>query len=284
MVTAALANTMTVIAYAVDRYDQSEQALLRPLLTGLRQGDLLLADRHFAGANLYCEYLSAGLNFLTRVHQRLRVSRLRPLNGYAANDFVTDMPIGDIYRRKDAALPASVRVRLIQATVRLRGQREVVWFVTSLLDNTSYPAAELVELYARRWRVETLFLQLKVRLSADVLRSKTPQGTLKEISARMVALNVVRAIMLEAATVHGQDPMTLSFAHSLRAILAFAPALATAAAWKLPTIYEAMLHEIAACRVTHRPGRQEPRAVRREMKHYPRLRITRAEWKQRFAA
>lgn len=284
MVTVALANTMTVIAYAVGRYDQSEQALLRPLLPRLRRGDLLLGDRHFAGANLYCEYLSAGLNFLTRIHQRLKVSRLRPLAGYASNDFVTDMPIGDSYRRKDATLPACVRVRLIQAVVRLRGQRDVVWFVTSLLDDTVYPAAEIVQLYANRWRIETLFLQLKVRLSADVLRSKTPQGTLKELAARMVALNVVRAIMLEAAATHGQDPTTLSFVHALRAILAFAPALATAPIWKLPVIYEAMLYEIATSRVTQRPGRQEPRAIRRETKHYPRLRITRAEWKRRFAA
>lgn len=284
MVTAALANTMTVIAYAVGRYDQSEQALLRPLLRGLRQGDLLLADRHCAGGNLYHEYLCAGLNFLTRVHQRLKVSRLRPLDGYAANDFVADMPIGNRYRRKDTTLPASVRVRLIQATVRLRGRRGVLWFVTSLLDDAQYPAAELVELYARRWRIETLLLQLKVPMSADVLRSKTPQGVLKELAARLVAINVVRAIMLEAAAAHGQDPMTLSFVHGLRAILAFAPALATAAVWKLPILYEAMLYEIAACRVIQRPGRHEPRAVRRERKHYPRLRITRAEWKRRLAA
>lgn len=284
MVTAALANTMTVIAYAVGRYDQSEQALLRPLLGGLRQGDLLVADRHFAGANLYAEYLAAGLNFLTRVHQRLRVSRLRPLAGYPANDFVTDLPMGQAYRRGDATLPASVRVRLTQAVLRIRGRREVVWFVSSLLDDAAYPAAEIVQLYARRWRIETLFLQVKVRLSADVLRSKTPGGVLKEMAARLAAVNVVRAIMLEAAAAHGQDPMALSFVHALRAILAFAPMLATAAGWKLPAIYEAMLCEIAACRTAIRPGRLEPRAIRREMKHYPRLCITRAEWRRRLAA
>ncbi len=69
MVTIALANTMSVLAYAAGRYDQSEQALLRPLLGGLRKGDLLVADRHFAGANLYAEYTAIGLHFLTRVHQ-----------------------------------------------------------------------------------------------------------------------------------------------------------------------------------------------------------------------
>jgi len=161
---------------------------------------------------------------------------------------------------------------------------KVVWFVTSLLDPAAYPAKEIVELYARRRRIETLLGQFKVRLSADVLRSKTPDGVLKELAARMVALNVVRAIMLEAAAAHGQDPLTLSFAHALRAVLAFAPALATAPAWKLPAIYEAMLSEIAARRVPLRPGRLEPRAVRREKKHYPRLRVTREQWRRRIAA
>lgn len=284
MVTAALANTMTVLAYAVGRYDQSETALLRPLLKTFRKGDLLVADRHFAGANLYAEYLANGLDFLTRIHQRIKVSRLRPLAGYPPNDFVTELRIGDAYRRKDPTLPMTVRVRLIQAVLRIRGKRQTVWFVTSLLDPRRYPAAEIIQLYARRWRIETLFLQLKVRLSADVLRSKKPAGVLKELTARMTAMNVVRAILLEAAVAHGQDPTVLSFVHGLRAILAFAPMLATAPIWKLPAIYEAMLHEIAACCVPQRPGRLEPRAVRRETKHYPRLAITRAEWRRRMAA
>jgi hypothetical protein len=284
MVTLALANTMAILAYAVGRYEESELSLLRPLLGRLRRGDLLLADRAFAGANLYAEYQAAGLEFLTRAHQRLKVSKLVPLEGYAANDFVTDMAVNPSHRRKDPALPKTVRVRLIQATLRIRGKRQVAWFVTSLLDGAAYRADQVVQLYGRRWRIETLFLQLKVRLSADVLRSKTAAGVLKELCARMVAMNVVRAILLEAAAKHGQDPMALSFVHALRAILAFAPILATAPMWRLPTIYQAMLHEIACHCIPFRPGRLEPRAVRRERKHYPRLRCTRDEWRQRLAA
>lgn len=284
MVTLALANTMTVLKYAVGLYDQSETSLLLPMLGSLRKGDLLLGDRYFAGANLYAQYLWAGLHFLTRVHQRLKISSLRPLKGYAPNDFVTDMPVGKAHRRKDPTLPASVRVRLIKAEVRIRGRAQAVWFVTSLLDVAAYPAWQIIELYARRWRIETLFEQFKVRLSGDVLRSKTPAGVLKELAARMLAVNVVRTIMLEAAAAHGQDPMDLGFVHALRAILAFAPVLATAPAWKLPAIYEAMLYEIATCQIHRRPGRLEPRAIRREWKHYPRLRITRDEWRRRLAA
>jgi hypothetical protein len=284
MVTVALANTMAIIAYAIGRYDQGEMSLLRPVLGRLQKGDLLLADRYFAGANLYAEYKAAGLEFLTRIHQRLKVSRLRPLEGYTANDFVTDLPIGKSHRRKDPTLPPSIRVRLIQATLRIRGKRLATWFVTSLLNGALYPAKEVAGLYARRWRIETLFLQLKIRMSADVMRSKTPSGVLKEMAARMTAMNVVRVIMLEAATAHGRDPLALSFVHALRAILAFAPVLATAPPWKLTAIYAAMLLEIAGRHVPRRPDRIEPRATRREKKHYPRLRCTRQQWRQRIAA
>jgi hypothetical protein len=224
------------------------------------------------------------LEFLTRIHQRLKVSRLRPLAGYAPRDFVTDLEINKSHRQTDPSLPPSVRVRLIQATLRIRGKRQVTGFVTSLLDAGAYPASEVIERYARRWRIETLFLQLKVRLTADVLRSKTASGVLKELTARMVAMNVVRVILLQAAVRHGQDPTALSFVHALRAILAFAPALATAPLWQLPGIYQAMLWEIACNVVRRRPGRLEPRAIRREKKHYPRLRSTRQQWRQRIAA
>ncbi|MBS3820805.1 MAG: transposase [Bacteroidetes bacterium] len=157
-------------------------------------------------------------------------------------------------------------------------------FVTSLLDAAAYPAAEIVELYARRWRIETLFLQLKHRLSADVLRSQTPEGVRKELAACLAALNIVRTIMLEAATEHRKDPMRLSFVAAVRAILSFAPILATAPPWTLPDIYAAMLRQIAAAEIPLRPGRHEPRAVRHERTHYPKLRITRAEWRRRWAA
>ena len=126
MVTLALANTLLVLTYAVGRYNQSEKELLLPLLGSLRKGDLLLGDRLFAGANLYAQYQAAGLDFLTRAHQRLIVWRLRPLAGYSPTDFVTDLRIDDAYRRKDPALPAYVRVRLIQAVLRIRGQSRLV--------------------------------------------------------------------------------------------------------------------------------------------------------------
>ncbi len=115
-----------------------------------------------------------------------------------------------------------------------RGQHRSVWFATSLLDNKIYPAREIADLYIRRWRIETLFREVKINLSADVLRSMCALAIRKEVTARLMAVNIVRMIMLEAAIEKGIDPIRLSFAYAVRTVLSFAPALACEPKYKLP--------------------------------------------------
>lgn len=282
--TLCLAGTMTVIAYALGRYGDGECALADSILNTLRKGDLLIADRHFAAAHYYWRYQSLGLQFLTRAHRCLIVSRIKRVRSYRRNDFLGWLSINKNYRKKNRTLPAHLLVRFIQANVRIRGRRQTIWLVTSLLDEKQYPAAEIVALYGRRWRIETVFEQLKIRLSADVLRSHSPEGIRKEFGARCIALNVVHSVLLEAAAVHHVDPIRISFAHAVRAILIFSPALACEPILRLPQIYRAMIVEVAHHLVPERPGRIDPRAVRREHKHYPTLKETRAEWRKRHAA
>lgn len=285
MVTLCLAQTMTIIQYALGGYRDGESTLLSGLLPGLQKGDLLVADRHFAAAHFYVRYRSLALEFLTRIHQCLKISRIKRRVSYSANDFIGQLNINEIYRRKDPSLPAWIEVRFIKAALRIRGSRQVVWFATSLLDAQRYPAEEIIELYARRWRIETLLREVKIRLSADVLRSKTPDGIRKEIAARLIALNVVRSIMLEAATTQGvDDPLRISFVHAVRAIISFSPALSRVPLGMMLSVYHAMLTEIAAHCNPERPNRLEPRALCRERKHYPSLRITRMEWRVKNAA
>ena len=83
LVVLCIAGTMTVVDYALGRYDQDENFLARPLLGKLRKGDLLLADKHFAAAHFYWYYQSKGIEFLTKVHQRLKISRLKRIESYS---------------------------------------------------------------------------------------------------------------------------------------------------------------------------------------------------------
>jgi hypothetical protein len=284
LVTLCIAGTMTVLGYALGRYDEDENYLARPLLGKLQKGDLLLADRHFAAAHFYWHYKSIGVEFLTKAHQRLKISRIKRIKSYSQNDFLGWLNINEIYRRKNPALPAKIMVRFIRVLVRERGQRKTVWLVTSLLDDSIYPAKEIALLYGKRWRIETLFREVKINLSADVLRSMCPQAIRKEVAARLIAVNIVRMIMIEAAIENNVDPIRISFVHAVRAILMFAPALACEPVWKLPQIYRAMLVEIGTNLVPERLGRNEPRAVTRENKHYPKLKGTREQWRKAYAA
>lgn len=284
LVTLCLAGTMTVLDYALGRYDQDENYLAKPLLEKLQEGDLLLADRHFAAAHFYWYYKSIDLEFLTRVHQCLKMSRIKRIESYGANDFLGWLKINENYRKKDPRLPAKIMVRFIRTVVLDRCQRKTVWLVTSLLDNKLYPAEEIAFLYGKRWRIETLFREVKINLSADVLRSMCPQAIRKEVAARLVAVNIVRMIIIEAAIEKGVDPTRISFVQAVRVILMFAPALACEPIWKLPQIYKAMLVEIGANLVPERPGRNEPRVITRERKHYPKLKTTREQWRRTYAA
>ncbi len=284
MVTLCLCNTMIILDYNLGRYRDDENALLAPLLKKLRKGDLLVADRHFAAAHFYWFYQSLGLEFLTRAHQNLKMSRIKRLWSYSQNDFVGWLNINPIYRKKNSDLPERIMVRFTQYIVRIRGQRKVVWLAGSLLDEAVYPANEIIQLYGKRWRIETLLQCLKINASADVLRSKSSAAIRKELATRVIAVNLIRMIMLESAVVNNVDPMRISFVGAVRAILSFAPSLAIEPLWKLPQIYNAMLVEIASNVVPWRPGRIEPRAVTRENKHYPRLKTTRAEWRKSYAA
>jgi hypothetical protein len=208
----------------------------------------------------------------------------RPLPGNE-NDFIGYLKISRSYQRKDPTLPEKIKVRFIRTRTRIRGQKQDLWLVTSLLDAEQYPAAEIVEVSGKRWRIETLLRELKINGHADLLRSKTVDGVYREIAARMAAINILRSLMLEAAIHENlEDPLRISFSDSVRMVLSFAPALALKPVTLLSGIYQAMLKEIAAHQVPWRPDRNEPRAITHEPKSYPSLKTTREQWRKANAA
>ena len=284
IVTVCLANTMTVINYSIGRYVKAESTMLLSMLDSLKKDDLLIADRHFAAAHFYWYYQQQGVEFLTRTHQCLKVSRIKKIHSYGSNDFIGSLNINENYRRKNSRLPKHILVRFIKATVRIRGQRKEIWFATSLLDNRKYSAKAIVELYGKRWRIETLFREFKVNFSSDVLRSQSPDGIRKEIIARLTAINIVRTIMLEASIENKVDPQRISFVGAVRTIISFSPALASSSFSLLPLIYQSMLTEIASLLNPVRPERIEPRMIRRERQHYPSLKKTRKLWRLKYVA
>jgi thymidylate synthase ThyX len=131
----------------------------------------------------------------------------------------------------------------------------------------------------KRWKVETLIEELKVWLSADVLRSKTPEGIYKELYARIIGLNLIHWLILKSAQKHTREPERMSLSAALRLAIAYSLKMSVAPPWLLPSLYETLLDHIAFSTVPCRPDRIEPRMIKRERKHYPKLKISRAEWR-----
>ena len=283
MVCLSIVDTMIIINYRIAGFRTDENTLLKPMLKTLRKGDILLADRHFAGSNLYWSYMQNGLEYITRKHQKLIVSRLKRLWSYGANDFVAKLKTADVYRRRNPEMPKYIRARLIKVKVRIRGKVQYIWLVTSLLDE-QYPAVEIAGLYLKRWSIETLFRQFKIDFSADILRSRSADAVRKEIAARICAINIVHTIMLEAAIANKVDVSRISFVCTIRVVIAFAPAIATGSVSRAAKIYRAMLREIATHLVPWRPGRLEPRRLAHDPRSYPKLQTTRAKWRRQNAA
>jgi len=264
-------------------FDPGEIKTAKPLLDNLKEGDLLLADRHFAGSPTLARIYARGADFLMRKNGRLLVEKLHVIKRLGRNDFLAEIPMNKSAARKDPSLPSSVAVRLFKATWRSpTGKRVREWFVTSLKDRKRFPPAMLACLYHQRWRSETSYLEFKVFFHADVLRSKTVANVQKEFAAHVLAYQLVRRLMVEAAKKHNKKPTQISFLHAARWVMSVSARMSAAPVWRLPIIYQRLLDAIASTEVDIRPGRVEPRALTREWKHYPHLRTTRAEWRQQY--
>ena len=276
-------NTLITVDHQMGPYRTSEEVLASQLLPRLRPGDVIVDDRGFMGIPHYVQCLQQDLHFINRVPSHVRIDRLEIVQSFNPKDHIVKMPVHRRYRKQNPGWPEYLLLRLIQVTARIRGQKETFWLATSLLDYSCYPAAEIRLLYKKRWRVEELLRELKIWLSADILRSKSVEQIQKEMLARIVASNLIHWLILEAAKEHHKDPKRLSVSAALRLTTAYSLKMSTAPAWRLPFLYEELLEKIAHSRVPYRPDRIEPRMIKRETKHYPALKISRTQWRSLYA-
>ena len=142
--------------------------------------------------------------------------------------------------------------------------------VTTLLDAATYPAEALAALYFQRWGVELHFRELKTLLRLDVLRCRSPQMVHKELLMHLIAYNLVRGVMQQAARCHRVDLSRISFKGTLDTVQPFAAVLQAcdAAPRRQAALIKELLRLIAFDLVPCRPGRAEPRAKKRRPKNY----------------
>jgi hypothetical protein len=147
-----------------------------------------------------------------------------------------------------------------------------VTLVTTLLDPQRYPARELAELCARRWQIELWFRHIKTSMGMEVLRCKTPAMVQKKLEMFLIGYNFIRSLMREAATTNDVPLERISFKGSVDAMHQFSLAIAQARSKKKQNqLRDQLLGVLARDLVPDRPGRSEPRAIKRRPKSYQRL-------------
>jgi hypothetical protein len=251
--------------------------LLRALWEHFKRGDILLGDRAYGEFTTLAGLVPFGVDVVARLHHARKVD-FRKAKRLGQNDglFVWAKPCqqSDILSQDEwGLLPAEITVRIIRFSATIRGFRgRQLTLVTTLLDAELYPAAELIALYARRWRLELCLRDLKTTLGMEALVCKSPDMAEKELLAYLVAHNLIRCVMAEAVAQYEVDLERVSFKGSVDAVRVYSAGLDKARnRTKRRELWEQLLHDLARDQLRKRPNRREPRAVKRRPKPYPLL-------------
>jgi len=255
----------------------SELALLHNLAAQLAVGDILVGDRGFGSFPAIAWLKVHRIDFLGRttrqIDGRRRVKRLGPndwLLTWKASASCTSPWLSPLVQ---ALLPTQMTLRVLKGSCYQKGFRvRQVTVVTTLLDPELYPAQEILQAYLRRWRLEMCLDDLKTSLQMETLRGRTPATLQRELYTRLIAHNLIRCTLAQAASEHHVLLERLSFKGGLDAVRHFAHAMARARSRaRRQRLWNLLLQTLARDQVPARPGRREPRAVKRKKNKYPRL-------------
>lgn len=246
---------------------RDEHALLRKLQSALCPGDVVLADALYCSYWLIATLQAEGIDGLFEQHGS-RITDFRRGCRLGVRDHVVSWkkPVRPYWMTpaEYAACPDKLAVREFKIDGRV--------LVTTMLDPRKTSKKELSDLYLCRWHVELDFRNIKTTLGMDVLRCMTPKMVEKELWVNLLAYNLIRLLMAQAAVESGLQPRQLSFKHTVQIWTQWTLLNASRNQdWQRDSLFKL----IAQIRVGERPGRLEPRARKRRPKPYPWLKVPR---------
>jgi len=250
--------------------ETGETALLRELLERFQAGDILLADRYFCSYFMMALLRERGVDFVTRLHQA-RTADFRRGRRLGHGDHLVEWqrPAKPEWMDQQTyeRMPASITVREVEVQVQQPGFRvDSFVVVTTLTDADSYSQEDIAELYHKRWLAELDIRTIKCTLGLEVLRCKTPEMVRRELWTGLLAHNLIRQTMLQAALPAGRSPRHLSFTAALQKIAASWNTILVCEDATVLLLIEIHLGDLATHRVGDRPNRVEPRAIKRRPK------------------
>jgi Transposase DDE domain len=270
---------------------QGEVSLLRTLWDVLRSHDILLTDALLANWTNIVMLQQRGIELVGRLNKAHRTADFRRGKRLGTQDHVVrwlkPRSVRSLDRQAYQALPESITVREVKVRVTQPGFRtKALVVVTTLLDPRQATKEDLASLYRSRWHNELDLRSIKSTMQMRDLRCKTPELVRKEVWTHVLAYNLIRTLMAQAAAKHKVVPRSLSFKGTIQTLEAFQPTIelqASQGTADLRPIYDQLLQAIATHRVGDRPDRFEPRVKKHRRNHYGWLTKPRNEVKRKMA-
>lgn len=253
--------------------ETGESALLRDILDCLKEGDVAVFDRYFCSFMMLAILRLGGVHFCTRLHQR-RLSDFRRGRRLGPDDHLVTWirPARPPWMSEElyARIPQTMTLRELRFQVTVPGRRvQTLTVVTSLTDAEAYPPEEIAALYGYRWNAELDIRDIKQTLGLDHVRCKTPNMVRRELWVTLLAYNLIRKLIATAAALHEKQPRQLGFTLACQTVLSSWMLLATGTCRDERELWRLALERIAANEVANRPGRIEPRMIKRRRDLYP---------------
>jgi hypothetical protein len=258
-----------------------ELALLRDLLNAFDEKDMVVFDRYYCSYMMLAMLMLRGVHVCARLHQcRLSDFRRGRRLGHDDHLITWTRPARTEWMSEEeyARIPETLTLREVRFHVAVPGRRtKTLTVITTLTDADVFSKEDIATLYGFRWNVELDIRSIKQTLGLDHVRCKTPDMVRRELWVTLLAYNLIRTVIATAAAVHGKQPRHLGFALACQTILASWMLGATGSCSDAPAMYATMLAHIAANEVANRPGRIEPRVLKRRRHRYPLMQRPRDE-------
>ena len=253
--------------------ETGESALLRKMLEAFDENDVAVFDRYYCSFMMLAMLSVRGIHVCARLH-RFRSSDFRRGRRLGSRDHLITWtrPKRPKWMSPEQydQIPETLTLRELQFNVRVPGRRvQTLIVITTLTDPQVYPKEEIAALYGFRWNVELDIRHIKQTLHLDHVRCKTPEMVRRELWVTLLAYNLIRKVLTTAATIHEKQPRHLGFTFACQTILASWMLLSTGSCRDVDALYHRTLACLAAHEVADRPGRIEPRVVKRRRDLYP---------------
>ena len=283
--------TACVSSVAVGPYSgkkTGETALLRKQLDLFEKGDVAVMDRFYCSFLMLALLWSRGVQVCTRQHQKRRTDFRRGQRlGKYDHLVVWNKPRRPAWMDEAtyAAIPATLTLREIRFSIVEPGCRtKVLTIVTTLTDQAMYSKADIAELYGFRWNSELDIRSIKQSLNLSHVRCKSPEMVRRELWTTLLGYNLIRTTAAAAGLLHNKQPRQISFTATNQYVLASWSQFSSGQV--LPEEWESrcrqLLQQISECEVANRPGRVEPRVLKRRRHAYKLMQQPRATLKQQL--